>query len=319
MVDRKSSLDSDYVSGGLSVYPATKDTRNTLYEVRNNAETFLTQSLSYGGKYIVVDSTTTFPSQGLIRVGTELIYYDKKTDTTFQNLKRGFAGSRQNQWNAGTSITNSVMADAHNAVKDALINIEKNLGLEINPQSNSLNGILSGLETKFLSPKPIFKASPSKGAAPLTVRFQNFSGGDPIRYLWDFGDGATSVELAPEHTYVEEGSYTVKLNMITTLGARGTTTKENYIVVDNEITDGFYYFTPSIGTSGTAFTFVDQTLGDVASRYWIFGDGETESQLDPDIHVTTHVYSPGTYNSSLIVVFVDQKIKHYVSEPIVVS
>lgn len=326
MADRKSTLDTDYTTGSLSKFPVEKDTRDDLYEVRNNAETVLTQSLAYTAKFVVVDDTSKFPPKGIIRVGEELIYYAKKTQANtgkglFQDLHRGFAGSRQNVWPIGTKVGNSVSADPHNAVKDAIINIERNLGLEENPEPTSLNGILKQMETRFLAPKPIFRASQVRGPAPLTVRFQNFSGGEPIRYLWDFGDGETSVDLAPAHTYLQEGLYTVKLNMITTLGAQGITTKTDYITVDNDLAEGFYYVTPAAGTASvTEFTFVDQTPGDVQSRYWIFDDGETVKELDPDIHTVTHTYtSAGTYNTALIVVFSDQRLRRYVTDPIVVS
>lgn len=319
-VDRISTLDSGYVTGDLSIYPAAKDTADQLYHVRNNAETVLVQSMGYGAKYLVVSDTSSFPPRGIIRVGLELIYYDSKTATTFQNLKRAFAGSRQNQWPIGTLVQNSVTAEVHNAVKDAIINIETNLGLETSPAAASLNGILKAQETRFLSPKPVFRAFPLKGAVPLQVKFQNFSSGNPIRYLWDFGDGQTSIETAPTHTYLEEGIFTVKLNMITSLGAQGIATKSNYITVDNTLTEGFYYATPSTGTTSTVFNFVDQTIGNVESRYWIFDDGTSEIQTDPDIHSTTHQYtSAGTYNTALIVVFSNQKLRRYVTDPIVVS
>lgn len=320
MSDRISSLDVGYEAGDLSLYPTALDTREQLYEVKNNAETSLVQSMSYGSKYVVVGDTSKFPSQGIIKVGKELIYYAEKTSNSFKDLKRGFAGSRQSLWSIGTTVSLPVVADVHNAAMDAIINIENNLGTETNPADESLNGILKSLENRFLAPKPIFRASPISGPAPLTVRFQNFSGGAPVRYLWDFGDGQTSVDVAPSHTYVQEGSYTVKLSMITNLGAQGIVTKKDCITVDNSLAEGFYYVTPAVGTTSTIFSFIDQTTGEVASRYWIFDDGETETQLDPDVHTTTHQFSyPGTYNTALIVVFTNQKLRRYVIDPIIVS
>src|SRR4051812_47666329 len=107
MADRISSLDAGYKTGDLSIYPSGIDTTDTLYTVRNNAETFLTQGLTYSGKFIVVNDATKFPPAGLLRVGTELIYYGARTNTLFQDLKRGFAGSRQNQWPTGTAVGNT--------------------------------------------------------------------------------------------------------------------------------------------------------------------------------------------------------------------
>jgi PKD repeat protein len=320
-VDRVSSLDPSYQTGDLSIFPAALDTPDQLYQVANNAETTLAKSVSYIANYIVVTDATSFPSSGLFMVGTELVYYSSRSNNVFQGLARGFAGSRRNQWPIGTTVSQSVMAEPHNALKDALINIETELGLQGTPSSTSLNGILTGLETKFLAPKPLFRALPSSGVPPLTVAFQNFSGGEPIRFLWDFGDGSTSVELTPTHTYKAEGNYTVQLNMITSLGGQGFSIKTNYIQVSNSFKPAFFYVTPTAGTTATTFQFVDQTDGDVVSRYWVWDDGTNLSIVDPDIHTATHIYSQaGTYNPTLIVVFSDQHLDRVLlDQPIIVT
>lgn len=45
----------------------------------------------------------------------------------------------------------------------------------------------------------------------LTVNFQNSSLNSPIEYEWDFGDGETSQDKSPSHTYTEMGFFTVTL------------------------------------------------------------------------------------------------------------
>ncbi|MFN8864359.1 MAG: PKD domain-containing protein [Flavobacteriales bacterium] len=52
-------------------------------------------------------------------------------------------------------------------------------------------------------------ASGSGGCAPYDVQFQNVSVG--TQFIWDFGDGTTSSDFEPEHTYADPGSYTVRL------------------------------------------------------------------------------------------------------------
>lgn len=306
MADRISSLDAGYETGDLSVYPSAIDSRETLYEVRNNAETYLTHSLTYTGRFIQAADTSRFPPRGLLSVGTELIYYGTKTQSTFKDLIRPFAGSIRRPWPAGSKITNSVAAEPHNAVKDAIINLQKNLGLLNNPDAGSLHGILQQQEQIYLAPKPLFRATPRFGPPPLKVRFQNFSSGRAIRFLWDFGDGVTSTEENPIHIFLAEGLYSVKLNMITDLGATGVATKDGYVRVSEEDSPGFFYVTPTTGTVDTVFTFIDQTRGDIASRHWIWDDGETEAATESRTHVATHQYSePGTYSPNLLLVFSD--------------
>jgi len=334
---RISSVDDDYITGDLSLFspesrrnlidPRIKDTKDSLYTASNNAETKLRSGLSYNGKIIIVEDATSFPTTGLVRIGpppgkegaAELVYYGSRTNDTFKQLIRGFAGSRQNQWPAQSWATNSVTAEPHNAVKDALINIQKRSGTKELPEEGSLNQRLNTLEARFLAPKASFKAFPRRGTSPLKVKFQNFSEGNVIRYLWDFGDGSQSIEKNPTHTYQSEGEFTVKLSIITDRGAQGTCNKSNYISISNENRPSFFYVTPSENglsrqtspDSPTVFRFIDQTDGLIKQRIWIFGDEEPGVvQNDPNVHEINHTYEkPGIYDPSLLVVFANERLK----------
>ncbi|KAA3663058.1 MAG: PKD domain-containing protein [Calditrichaeota bacterium] len=78
-----------------------------------------------------------------------------------------------------------------------------------------------------------FSADPLQGAAPLTVNFTNQSEGDNIvAYSWEFGDGTTSIELNPQHTYAAPGLYTVTLTAAN-FQTFNLIMKENYINVQD--------------------------------------------------------------------------------------
>lgn len=286
MTDRISSLDSGYQTGDLSLFPEALDDKDVLYEATNNSTVRLKQTVSLNSKIIIVEDTTGFPDKGHLRLGPEpgmtgqyeLVAYEKRTSNTFQNIKRGFAGSRINQWPAKkTWVSNTVFSDHHNAIKDAIINIEQDLGLIKSPDPKSLNGILKAQEVRFLAPKPLFRAYPIKGPPQLKVRFQNFTTGYVARYLWDFGDGGTSLEKSPTHTYVTEGIYTVKLNVVTTTGAQGIATKIEYIVVDADEALPFFYVdsinnpysvetATNLSETPKEFRFIDQSDGEIVQR-----------------------------------------------------
>jgi len=51
------------------------------------------------------------------------------------------------------------------------------------------------------------------GKAPFIVKFQDTSRGNPTKWLWEFGDGATSTEQNPAHVYQREGAYDVRLTV----------------------------------------------------------------------------------------------------------
>lgn len=342
-VTKISSYDTGYVVGNLSLYPEAIDSRYQLYEAKNNAETKLSQSLTYSAKFILVDNNDDFPSSGIIRIGpphgqsghSEMVYYDNKAQGVFKNIIRGFAGSRQNPWPMGSYVTSAVFAEHHNSVKDAIINIQANIGIQNNPLPTSLNGILKTQENRFLAPRAVFRSYPTIALPGKKIRFQNFSCGPIIRYLWDFGDGTTSVEKSPYHIYNKEGIYTIKLNIITESGAQGISEKKNYITISNDASLPFFYVLPKNGISyetalsmgdanlATKFNMVDQADGNIIQRYWVFdGAGyqngvlvpnQTITENDPNIHFTSYVYDkPGKYTPSLLIVYENQKVKRSV-------
>lgn len=62
----------------------------------------------------------------------------------------------------------------------------------------------------------------------LTVTFTDLSydpDGTIVSWLWDFGDGNTSTQQNPIHTYAAPGSYSVSLTVTDNEGANGTVTK----------------------------------------------------------------------------------------------
>lgn len=327
MATKLTSYDLGYLPGDLSLYPQAIDSYNNLYEAKNLSSTTLAQAFGFNGKIMVVGDTTNFPSEGILRISlpnyegltSEMVYYGTKTSTTFQNLIRGFCATRQSEWPVGCKVEAGVMAEHHNSVKDAILQIEANLGTASETDTVTLNGLLKQQEARFLAPKAIFRAYPLRGPAPLTVNFHNMTSSVATRFFWDFGDGGSSYERSPTHTFLTEGNYTVQLRIITELGGQGFSTKTSYIQVSNEYTDPFFYVTPTIGFSqeyvnihggtATTFTFIDQTEAQISNRLWQFDDGQNYFSVDPYEHVVTHSYEKaGTYNPSVLIGLEGQQV-----------
>ncbi|WP_433430192.1 PQQ-dependent sugar dehydrogenase [Nonomuraea sp. CA-141351] len=76
--------------------------------------------------------------------------------------------------------------------------------------------------------KPVAKASADKtsGKAPLTVAFSSEGSADieggALTYSWAFGDGGTSTEAKPTHTYTENGTFTATLTVTDPEGGTGS-------------------------------------------------------------------------------------------------
>ncbi len=158
-----------------------------------------------------------------------------------------------------------------------------------------------GLDTLVIEvekPVAMFTADVPSGCQPLTVSFANGSTGY-TSLLWDFGDGGTSTDVNPTHTYTNAGPalayHTVRLEITSANGC--VSTMENNITVYPEILSDFVISEDTI-CSGESIMFSRQP--GAFRYYWTYGDGNTESGSN----VISHVYfntttAPVTYNVTL--------------------
>ena len=95
----------------------------------------------------------------------------------------------------------------------------------------SLALCVSPLVCNFI-PKPDFSAETATGATDIPIRFINRSvASEETVWVWDFGDGTTSTEQEPQHSYAALGTYSVKLTAENNVGLREIS-KENYITIN---------------------------------------------------------------------------------------
>jgi PKD repeat protein len=80
------------------------------------------------------------------------------------------------------------------------------------------------------TPTADFSSNVTSGTAPLSVQFTDQSTGSPTSYAWDFGDGTTSTEQNPKHTYKTSGTYTVTQTVTNDAGTDDEI-KTDYITV----------------------------------------------------------------------------------------
>ena len=113
-------------------------------------------------------------------------------------------------------------------------------------------------------------------ADPLTVQFTDMSYGTYDSWLWDFGDGNSSTEQNPVHTYAEEGLYEVCLTISDSTGFCLNTACDYILVGANPWgceNFFYYYFADSLTAEFTGFL-IDSSY-QVLSYDWDFGDGTT--------------------------------------------
>ncbi len=146
-------------------------------------------------------------------------------------------------------------------------------------------------------PRPIaaFTQDKASGNVPLTVQFGNQSTGTINSIVWNFGDGNSSSEVNPSHTFGAPGLYTVTL---TVNGPGGTSNVTRQINVTSP-TAPVAGFTQdrTAGVAPLTVQFTDQSSGSVSTYLWNFSDGSTTTERNP-VHTFT---TPGTYNVFLTV------------------
>ena len=146
------------------------------------------------------------------------------------------------------------------------------------------------------APTAAFTATPTSGSVPLTVKFTDMSANNPASWSWDFGDGSTSTDQNPSHTYQNTGRYTVKLTVTNDLGSN-TKTKSDYIMVNGSLPVAEFSANTTTGAAPLTVSFTDNSTGSPTSWSWDFGDGSTSSEQNP-----SHIYqNTGKYTVKLTV------------------
>ena len=96
--------------------------------------------------------------------------------------------------------------------------------------TNSCGTASAQITVNVIAVSASFTAVPAFGDPPLDVSFTNSSSPANGAMSWQFGDGGTSADFEPTHTYVDDGSYTVTL----TVSAQGCVATASAIVVVGE-------------------------------------------------------------------------------------
>ena len=135
-------------------------------------------------------------------------------------------------WNFGDGQTSTLQAPQH--TYNALGNYT--VTLTVTAANGGVNQLTRAGYVTVATPGVLaaaFTADVTEGSTPLLVRFtdQSVQGASPItQWQWDFGDGDTSTERNPAHTYLEQGEYTVTLTVTNAQGSNAVT-KNNYVRV----------------------------------------------------------------------------------------
>ncbi|MDZ7743125.1 MAG: PKD domain-containing protein [Bacteroidota bacterium] len=135
-----------------------------------------------------------------------------------------------------------------------------------------------------------------QGPDPLHYQFIDLSYGNYYTWEWDFGDGYTSDDPNPSHTYAAAGAYYVCLRIYDqTLNCDDTFCDTVYVNDVVECIADFDYQADSLDPQ--TIHFADNSTGEISEWEWDFGDGNYSYEQNP-----VHYYnSNGTYEVCLTV------------------
>ena len=189
----------------------------------------------------------------------------------------------------GEGSTSQNPSHTYNEIGTYSVTLTVSDGITSSSQSKTITVIHSKSVADFI-------ASPTSGAPPLTVSFTDTSGGGNTGWLWEFGDGGTSTDQNPIHTYSNPGIYSVTFRTSEPGGISDprTITVVAYDPLIHPPVANFSVF-PMLGLVPFAAEFVDTTTGNVIGWHWDFGDGTTSTDRNP-----SHTYATaGIYTVSL--------------------
>jgi PKD repeat protein len=158
---------------------------------------------------------------------------------------------------------------------------------------------MSAINSAAQAPSAAFRYGTYTAGSPYTVDFASSTDNTTAATVWNwsFGDGGTSTNQDPVHTYASAGPFAVRL--IANNGSNYATNSTNiFIVAFSSSSNG--------GQSPVCVTFTDRTRGTVSSRSWCFGDTVTNCCDLCQTYQTTsptisHTFTnPGIYAVTLI-------------------
>ncbi|MEM7028859.1 MAG: PKD domain-containing protein [Chloroflexota bacterium] len=213
--------------------------------------------------------------------------------TTFQSVSEGT--NLDLQWNFGDGTTGTGTSPSHDyttiGMYTVVLTATNSVGVSVSSQDIEIQEDVRPPMADFIS------SSPDELGSITMFTNNSDDGADDtpnVSYLWQFGDGNSSTNVNPNHTYSQVGNYNVQL---TITNSEGNDTKAATISVVDVTLTGLSFSQSSPTPLGTSTTFnAATTAGTNVTYTWDFGDGsglETGSSAQ-------HTYATvGTYIVSL--------------------
>ena len=184
------------------------------------------------------------------------------------------------KWNFGDGTTSTEKNPVHTYPE---ANGDYNVTLIVNDGHGDSQPFTSTVKVDMGNHEPVAKFAVS--VSKYQAKFANSStdeDNDPLSYSWNFGDGSTSTEKNPVHTYASNGTYTVVLTVSDGKASSPSSTSGLVLidVHDEQCTDSDPY------CKGDADTSCEEVCTTKTETVCTGGGGTTEGAVSDAYHAT---------------------------------
>ena len=196
-------------------------------------------------------------------------------------------------WDFGDNTTSTAKNPSHIYIRGGNFNVQL-----ITTNASGCNDTITKMNfIKIQKPIANITSLPDSGCVPFIKTFTSDIKSENlvVEYLWNFGEGTTSTEITPTHTYNLNGVYPLTLIVKNSGGCRDTAFLDRAVVANLKPVIKFDA-TPKFTCANTEVVFSNLTTSGT-KWLWRFGDGFTSSLQNP-----SHMYADtGKFSVTLIV------------------
>lgn len=194
------------------------------------------------------------------------------------------------QWEYSTNSGGSWTTSAVNTSTYNFSNLTQNTLYKVQVVNGVCPPVYSNTLLVNVNPLPVVNYTFTPGCQGKSMNFVNTSGGSNL-YSWDFKDGGNSTITNPSHTYLNDGTYFVKLTATSTNGCTDSISKN--VTVYPKPNVGFISVDSTCGVNQVNFTNNSGIAsGSITGYVWNFGDNSPLSFATNPSHtyVTANTY-----------------------------
>ena len=235
----------------------------------------------------------TAPTAAFSIVGGEAYF---GTETSFQNESvLGTGANPTYLWNFGDGNTSTDPNPTHTYNNLGIFSISLTV-----TTTHGSDTATQEFNIDFAPPTAVIDSADSAETnQPVAFADTGSTGGTAAinEWLWDFGDGNTSMFQNPVHVYAAPGVYTVSLTVTTLLASNNTDTTAKQITIVNPPLPAFEVDSLSIVTT-VPVQFINRTTPGTETQIlyaWDFGNGGTSTAANPSFQFA----APGRYTVTL--------------------